>query len=153
MAAVRGRVYFFMEGKSSHEALWRRLLWDSRGLALLLLCGGCAPRPAPPPVEALNPKLRLALDRTPRPLRSLDPTALTVRVTDAAGRPVRGAAVSLRLDMPTMPMGDNGVTTRETMAGTYTGTGRFTMAGAWHVTVTAAKGPERATQAFRLEVR
>ncbi len=120
---------------------------------LLLLCAGCAPHPAAPPVEARNPKLNLALGMTPRPATSLDPTALTVRVTDAAGRPVSGAAVTLRLDMPAMPMGDNAVTTHETTAGTYAGTGRFTMAGAWRVTAAAAKGPERAAQTFPVEVK
>ena len=103
-----------------------------------------------------NPKLHLALDMTPRPVTSLDPTAFRVRITDAAGQPVRGAAVTVRLDMPAMAMGDNGITTRETTAGTYAGTGRFTMAGTWRVTVTASKGPERtmrAVQAFAVEVR
>lgn len=118
-----------------------------------MLCAGCAPHPAAPPVEARNPKMNLALEMMPRPATSLDPTALTVRVTDAAGKPVSGAAVALRLDMPAMPMGDNAVTARETTAGAYAGTGRFTMAGAWRVTVTAVKGPERATQAFPVEVR
>jgi len=118
-----------------------------------VLCAGCAPRPAAPPVEARNPKLNLALDMTPRRAASLDPTVLTVRVTDVAGKSVSGAAVTLRLDMPAMPMGDNVVTTHRTTAGTYAGTGRFTMAGAWRVTVTASKGLERATRAFPVEVR
>ena len=123
------------------------------GFALLLLCAGCSPRTAAPLVEARNPKLNLALGITPRPATSLDPTALTVRVTDAAGKPVSGAAVTLRLDMPAMPMGENAVATHETRAGNYTGTGRFTMAGAWRVTATAAKGPERAMQTFPVEVK
>lgn len=97
--------------------------------------------------------MNLALDMTPRPVMSLDPTALTVRIRDAAGRPVSGATVTLRLDMPAMPMGRNEVRARETMAGAYAGTGRFTMAGAWRVAVTAVKGPERASRAFPVEVR
>jgi len=66
---------------------------------------------------------------------------------------VRGATVSLRLEMPAMAMGDNVVTTRETAAGTYAGMGRFTMAGAWRVTASAAQGPARTKQAFPVEVR
>ena len=127
--------------------------WGRGGMLLLLFCAGCAPHPAAPPAEARNPKLNLALDIRPRLVRSLDPIALMVRVTDAAGKPVRGAVVTLRLDMPAMPMGDNGVTTRETMVGIYAGMGRFTMAGAWRVTASAAKGPERAARAFPVEVR
>ena len=127
--------------------------WGRGGLLLLLLCAGCAPRPSAPPAEARDPNLHLALDTTPRSVRSLDPTVLAVRVTDAAGRPVSGAAVTLHLDMPAMAMGDNAVAARETAVGIYAGTGRFTMAGAWRVTARAVKGQERATQVFPVEVR
>lgn len=124
-----------------------------QGIVLALLCAGCAPHPAAPPVETRNPNLHLALDMTPRPPTSLDPTVLTVRVTDAAGKPVSGATVTINLDMPAMPMGRNEVKAGETRAGTYVGMGRFTMAGAWRVTVTARKRSERATQGFPVEVR
>lgn len=122
------------------------------GGGLLLVCGGCAPHAAPR-AEVRNPKLTLTLDTTPRLPASLDPTVLTVRVTDAGKKPVRGAIVTLQLDMPAMPMGRNEVMARETQAGTYVGTGRFTMAGAWRVTVTAVKGTERATQVFPVKAR
>ena len=118
-----------------------------------LFCVGCAPRPTAPPAEARNPNLKLALGMPPRPVTSLDPTALTVRVTDAAGTPISGAALTLHLDMPAMPMGENVVAMRETAAGRYVGTGRFTMAGAWRVTALAVKGQERAAQVFPVEVR
>ena len=128
--------------------------WGGRGgLLLTLLCAGCAPRAAAPPAGARDPRLNLALGITPRPILSLDPAALTVRVTDAAGRPVRGATVSLHLEMPAMAMGDNVVTTRETAAGSYAGTGRFTMAGTWRVTASATQGPARTERAFPVEVR
>ena len=55
--------------------------------------------------------------------------------------------------MPAMPMGDNTQTLRETRTGEYGGTGRFTMAGAWRVTVTAARGAQQAVQEFPMEVR
>ena len=122
--------------------------WGS--LLFLVLCAGCAPRPATPP-EARNPQMNLALEMTPRLPKSLDPTALTVRVTDAGGKAVSGATVFLHLDMPAMAMGRNEVKARETQAGVYVGTGRFTMAGAWRVTVTASKGSERATQVFSVK--
>lgn len=95
--------------------------------------------------------MNLALEMTPRLPKSLDPTALTVRVTDAGGKAVSGATVFLHLDMPAMAMGRNEVKARETQAGVYVGTGRFTMAGAWRVTVTASKGSERATQVFSVK--
>ena len=123
------------------------------GIAFMLLCAGCAPRPGAPPVAAPNPRLHLALDLTPRPATSLDPTTLTVRITDAAGKPVSGVSAAAHLDMPTMPMGQNEVALDERRPGWYLGSGRFTMAGAWRVTVTASKGPERAAQAFPVEVK
>ena len=119
----------------------------------LLLCAGCTPHPAALPREDLNPDLRLALDTTPNPPSSLDPTTFTVRASDAKGRPVSGATVSVRLDMPAMPMGDNGIGLKPGVVGAYTGTGRFTMAGDWRVTVTAAQGGRSATQGFSLRVR
>jgi len=128
------------------------------GLPLLLLCAGCAPHPAaappaPPATVTHGPKMDLALDALPRPALSLDPAPLTVRVTDAAGRPVTGAAVSLRLDMPDMPMGENVANAHEARRGVYRATGRFTMAGKWRVTATAARGAARASRAFPVEVK
>ncbi len=122
-------------------------------LAGLAFCAGCAPHPAAPPAEARDPNLNLALEMTPRPVTSLDPTVLTVRVTDSAGKPVSGADIILHLDMPAMPMGDNAVAVRETASGRYAGTGRFTMAGEWRVTAAAVKGSGRAVRVFPVEVR
>lgn len=123
------------------------------GLLSVLICAGCAPRPAATAGDTPSPRLRLALTTTPDRPTSLDPTQLTVRVTDAAGGPVRGATVTAGLDMPTMPMGDNVIALRETRPGVYTGSGRFTMAGAWRVTAAAASGQQRATKSFSTDVR
>ena len=129
-----------MSRQPQHTRFWGSIL-------LLVLCAGCAPRPTTL-AEARNPQMNLTLEMTPRPPRSLDPTALTVRVMDARTKAVGGATVLLHLDMPAMAMGQNEVKARETQAGVYVGTGRFTMAGAWRVTVTASKGSERAAQVF-----
>ena len=104
------------------------------GSGFLLLLTGCASHPAATP-DAFNPRLHLALETKPAPATSLDPTAFTVHVTDAAGQPVSGAKTTVRLTMPSMAMGDNPVTMSEQAAGTYAGTGRFTMGGAWRATV------------------
>ena len=131
--------------------------WGRGGPLLLLLCAGCAPSPAVPSAAGATvtrgPKMDLTLDGLPRPVLSLDPASLTVRVTDAAGRPVAGAAVSLSLDMPDMPMGNNVAAAREMAPGVYRATGRFTMAGAWRVTASAARGASRASRAFPVEVK
>lgn len=132
----------------------KRLCWLGSGFLLLaLLCVGCAPRTTPAPKDRPNPHLTLALDMTPRPVTSLDPTQFTVRIRDAAGEPVQGAAVKIDLDMPSMPMGDNTQMLREARAGEYGGTSRFTMAGAWRVAVTADLGSEHTTQVFPIRVR
>lgn len=123
------------------------------GAILLLLCAGCAPKAVEAPREAPNPNLHLALATMPRLPRSLDPAALVVRVTNRMGKPVSGAKVIVSLAMPTMDMGENKVTMNEGAEGTYAGTGRFTMAGAWRVTVSVSEGADSATQAFPLQVQ
>jgi nitrogen fixation protein FixH len=139
------------------DALCAGRFWKCGGLLLafldVLIQAGCAPPPAATVRDASNPRLRLALTTTPDKPMALDPTQFTVRVTDAAGRPVRGATVTVGLAMPTMPMGDNAVALHETHSGVYAGSGRFTMAGAWRVTAAAASGQERAVQSFSTGVR
>ena len=119
-----------------------------------LLLTGCAPKPAPrfidPPPPALSAHIRFALTGTPR---SLDVIPVTVRVTDAQGQPLSNARVSVDLSMPSMPMPDNKTFLRETGPGTYMGTVRFTMSGAWTATVTATKGGAQGTQTFPVTVQ
>lgn len=137
---------------------WQRATDWGRGGLLLVLCGvllqaGCAPRPAATAHDTPNPRLRLALTTTPDKPTSLDPTWFTMHVTGAAGGPVKGATVKVGLTMPAMPMGDNDIALHETQPGVYTGSGRFTMAGAWRITATAASGQERTTKSFSTDVR
>ena len=120
---------------------------------LALLAAGCSHPATPAPKDAPNSHLAVTLDITPTPATSLDPTRFMVHLRDAAKNPVRGASVKINLDMPAMPMGDNSQTLSETKAGDYGGTGRFTMAGTWRVTVTASAGPEQTIQGFPVQVR
>lgn len=119
---------------------------------LLLFLTGCAhPRPvAPPPV---SPNLHIRLTISPAPPRQLDLSVFTVTVTDAQRKPVKEANVLVRLTMPTMAMPENVVTTNPVEAGTWVGAGRFTMAGEWLATVTAAKGADKTVQAFPVTVK
>ena len=125
------------------------------GLLLLLLCAGCAPRHAEPPsvtvIASYSRNITLAL--TPSAPKSYDPTAFTVHLAKADGKPVRGAAVVVALSMPAMAMGENAVTLRETAPGTYVGVGRFTMAGDWRATVTVSGTTGHRVQAFPLKVQ
>ena len=67
-----------------------------------------------------------------------------VAVTDGAGRPVTGAAVSALLFMPAMPSMNHpatrsGATLQDAGNGMYRGQGQIAMAGRWDVTVTVTR--------------
>jgi nitrogen fixation protein FixH len=111
------------------------------------------PLPQSPPVAVINSNLRIALQLSPRLVRQMDPVTLTVRLSNAHGEPVKGASVRADLVMPAMDMGKNALTLMPTAKGVYTGTDRFTMDGDWQVTITAAKGQEKAVQSFPVTVR
>ena len=85
--------------------------------------------------------------------RQLDPTQFILTLKDAHGRPVPGANVALNLMMPDMDMGTNTVTLTPKAPGTYTGTGRFTMAGVWSVHADVSTNDDNAVQAFPVTVR
>lgn len=119
-------------------------------LCLALACAGCA-HPAVPAPSLSNAQWRMAL--TPAAPRQLDPTQMTVQISDSHGRPVSGAAVTLSLVMPAMDMGQNQVAAKAGAAGIYTATGRFTMPGQWQATVQATKNTLHQTQSFPITVK
>lgn len=121
-------------------------------LCLTLVCAGCAHPMAPIPVPS-NAQWHMALTLTPAAPRQLDPTQMTVQISDSRGRPVSGASVTIRLAMPTMDMGQNQVTAGAGAAGVYAATGRFTMPGRWQATVQAGKGGLEQTQFFPVTVQ
>ena len=120
-----------------------------------LACAGCASRPAPvAPAETASAHWNIALSVVPAAPRSLDPVQFNVQVAGENGRPITGAAVGVRLEMPAMDMGQDRVVLHETaQPGTYTGTGRFSMPGDWQVKVQASKGKLLQTQSLRTSVR
>lgn len=131
----------------------------------LLTCGflavvlsGCRnnyemPPAPPPPPNVVSPDLQIRLDMTPQPVRQMDRTTFTVRLTDAHARPVTGASVTADLVMPAMDMGRNAVAAAPQSPGVYAGVGRFPMDGDWRVSVTATKGAQRAVRSFPVKVR
>lgn len=62
---------------------------------------------------------------------------LTVTLTDAAKKPVEGADVSLKLDMPAMPMADTQPVADSAGNGRYRVNTTYNMAGDWLITVNA----------------
>lgn len=115
------------------------------------LLAGCAPKPVPPPAPPSGPfHVTWQMKNVPR---SLDIVPVMATVTNAVGRPVAGANVSVTLSMPSMPMPDNKASLRETGPGTYTGTVRFTMSGNWLARVTATKDKAQGAQTFPVTVQ
>jgi nitrogen fixation protein FixH len=85
--------------------------------------------------------------------QQLDPILFTVQVRNRSGKPISSAIVTVNLAMPTMDMGRNSVVMSAVKPGQYVGTGRFTMAGSWEATVTAAKGKDGGDRVFPVEVQ
>ena len=67
--------------------------------------------------------------------QQLDSTPLLVTVRDRAGQPVPVKAVTAILTMPSMSMPDNRIALASDKTGAYRGDVRFTMSGAWRVTL------------------
>lgn len=120
---------------------------------LLVLLTGCSPHPSAAPAPLQNSPLKITLQLTPPKPRQLDPILLTVYVKDLRGRPVSAAVMQTNLAMPSMDMGRNSVVMNAVEPGTYGGTGRFTMAGSWQVTVCAVSGKDRVSQSFPVDVQ
>ena len=129
-----------------------RLLLPRIGAGGLLFVAGCTHHPASTIIAPQNSSLKISLQIVPAKPRQLDPTLFTVKVVDRSGKPTSGAKLTVNLAMPTMDMGRNAVVMNAQKPGQYGGTGRFTMAGSWGVTVTAEKGKDRTSQIFPVEV-
>lgn len=94
----------------------------------------------------------MALTTTPANPAVLSQTQFTLQITDAAGQPVDGAAVSLDLVMATMDMGPNRVALQSSGGGRYRGTGQFTMAGDWNCQITVRLPGKSQLQVFHYKV-
>ncbi len=107
--------------------------------------------PAPPPMTSAA--LTVTLTLAPQPPPALDPVTLTAHVAGRHSVPLSGARVTADLSMPGMTMPANTVTLTPTAPGVYVGTARFTMPGAWRVTVSAVHGRDSAAQAVPVTVK
>lgn len=111
-----------------------------------LLLAGCAERPQ-------MPNWRVELRLLPEKPRPMEEATFAVRVQTRLGEAVTRAAVEVELSMPSHRMGENRFRARETEAGIYTGSGKFTMPGAWQVEVRVEKGGHRQLEQFRFQVQ
>src|SRR5258706_10086996 len=104
--------------------------------ALLAGCGTNAGAPAQTTLHDLGP-IRAGVTLAPDPPATGE-NVMTVVVKDAAGRPVRGAAVQVIVSMPSMgsmPRMESRGTVRESGAGVYRAAYGLSMAGDWDVSV------------------
>lgn len=139
----------------------RRIVISAAALLSLILSIACqkqeSPKPSTPPataapqVASASPwKMDLNTDPT-KPEFNKD-TKFRLKLTDPDGKPVSGADVTASLVMPLMDMGKNEFRLADIGNGLYEGTGKFTMAGPWNVTVSAKAAGKNAQQTFPVRV-
>ncbi len=116
--------------------------------AAVLALGACRSLPA-----AGGRPWKMALTMSPSPASSAGDTVFTLKVSDAAGRPVNGGTASLDLAMTSMDMGPNHVVLAPKGNGVYTGSGAFLMSGTWRCTVTFTAGGRTQTESLLEKVR
>lgn len=80
-------------------------------------------------------------------------TPLTVKVSDAKGKPVEGATVETILTMVDMDHGEFKENAPAVKPGIYKSTQKFIMVGSWQIEVRVKKGAQTASQKFRYEVK
>lgn len=120
------------------QGMRRRGAWAIRGrraltamacaVALFAACQGSAVSP---------PSLRIEHEISPQPPR-VGPATFSLKLSDAAARPVTGAHVTLEGNMTHAGMTPVGAVATEVGPGHYRATLEFTMGGDWVVIVHAA---------------
>ncbi len=80
-------------------------------------------------------------------------TPLTVKVSDAKGKPVTGAEVETILTMVDMDHGEFKEAAKAVKPGVYKATQKFIMTGDWQIEVRVKRGAQTASQKFRYEVK
>ncbi len=89
----------------------------------------------------------------PKQVKANYDTPLTVKITDADGKPIAGAEVETILTMVEMDHGEFKESAKQVNPGIYEAKQKFIMAGAWQIEVKAKKGAHIASQKFRYEVK
>ncbi len=87
----------------------------------------------------------------PYPPVAMKAAVLELAVTDLAGQPVSGAAVTFDLSMPGMEMPVNRPEATEQENGSYRAAAMFTMSGAWRL-VASVSSADR-SEAFTFDLR
>jgi len=123
----------------------RRQLSDGVLICGVLLTAGCGGTPSP---TTSSVAAELSLDPSPPVVGD---SSVSLRLSDADGDPLPGAAVRLEGNMNHAGMKPSFADLRESAPGRYTGTLEFTMGGDWFVLVTA-KMPSGASVQRKIDV-
>jgi hypothetical protein len=79
--------------------------------------------------------------------------SITITVKDAMGKPVKGAAVKVATNMPTMSMTGPILTAKDAGNGTYVAKTNLNFATTWTFDVTASSGSQKGTMQLRADVK
>jgi len=83
----------------------------------------------------------------------MEPTILSLHLTDADSVPLEGAQVTYDLTMPGMSMPPNQPDALEINPGVYTADAAFTMSGDWRVAMTVFYNGETTTFIFDISIK
>jgi hypothetical protein len=114
-------------------------------------CAGGAPATGTQPEGAPVSGFTLKLGTNPSPAR-IGQVELFVDVTDASGKPVDAAAVTMKADMIGHSMGDLSGALTPQGNGRYAASANLSMAGPWQVDVSVEADGKTAAQQFAIEV-
>jgi hypothetical protein len=94
--------------------------------------------------------INVALTINPYPPTMRQPTEFSVTLTDASGKAINDAKVTLDLTMPEMYMPPNKPALNFIADGKYSAMGQFTMRGWWRIEVIIARGGQTQSVFFDL---
>jgi hypothetical protein len=121
----------------------RWFAWVVCGAALLQ--ASCS-RPVESPALVRSASVTIEHEISPAPVR-LGPATIILKLSDASGKPVRGAHIAIEADMSHAGMSPGFAEAKETEAGCYKAPLEFQMAGDWvillHVTLLGGEKLER----------
>jgi len=107
---------------------------------------------APKETKAPKANWKIQYELPTKVLANYD-TPLTVKVSDAKGKPVDGAEVETVLTMVDMDHGEFKEAAKAEKPGIYKANQKFIMVGDWQIEVRVKKGAQTASQKFRYEVK
>ena len=107
---------------------------------------------APAAALAATPDWKISAEPVKK-IMANHPADLRITVSDAAGKPVTGAAVELVTTMIDMDHGEHKSPAKVTAPGVYEGKVNFFMVGSWNLDVRVSKGAQAKAQKVRFDIK